>query len=387
MQVGRKKEHTKNGDTMKIKLDKSLFFLLICFFCISLISICGAQTLLPTYMQDLVWKQGIWYLIGFGLLFFILHYPTSFFYPYIWFFYFLGNLLLLFLLFFGTPINEARCWFSVPGIGTFQPSEFMKIILILIESIELEKFQKKYQTPTLKQEFLFLCKIGILLLIPSVLTFLEPDTGVVLIYFLITLVILFVGGIRYRWFLLFFGMISFFLIFLFILYFQNQNLFVSIFGSSFFLRMDRILDWKKKSGFQLENGLASIGSSGLFGYGFKKVPLYFPEPQTDFIFAVYASNFGFLGSFFLLLLLFLFDLHILKIGMKSKQKSSKYISAGILGMLIYQQLQNIGMTFGILPITGITLPFISYGGSSLLSYMIMMGFLFCIEKENKTFQN
>ena len=152
-------------------------------------------------------------------------------------------------------------------------------------------------------------------------------------------------------------------------------------GTNFFLRIDRLLDWKKKEGYQLENGLIAIGSGGLLGFGINKTPLYFPEPQTDFIFAVFANNFGFIGAIFLLSLIVIFDIRLVTIVLKSKNNVNKYIMAGIIGMLIYQQFQNIGMTLGIMPITGITLPFISYGGSSLISYMIMAGVIFNISNE------
>ena len=162
---------------------------------------------------------------------------------------------------------------------------------------------------------------------------------------------------------------------------RNNDLFIKLLGTNFFLRIDRLLDWKKKEGYQLENGLIAIGSGGLLGFGINKTPLYFPEPQTDFIFAVFANNFGFIGAIFLLSLIVIFDIRLVTIVLKSKNNVNKYIMAGIIGMLIYQQFQNIGMTLGIMPITGITLPFISYGGSSLISYMIMAGVIFNISNE------
>jgi rod shape determining protein RodA len=127
---------------------------------------------------------------------------------------------------------------------------------------------------------------------------------------------------------------------------------------------------------QLGNALTAIGSAGLFGFGLKKTPIYFPEAHTDFIFSVYASNFGLIGAILLIGLLIFFDLKIINVGVKSEKSSYKYVIAGIVGMMLYQQIQSIGMNIGLLPIVGITLPFISYGGSSLLSYMIMAGLIF-----------
>ena len=134
---------------------------------------------------------------------------------------------------------------------------------------------------------------------------------------------------------------------------------------------------------QLENSLTAIGSSGLYGHGWKETPLYFPEAGTDFIFSVFASNFGLIGSSLFLALLLFFDYTLFEIAKKAKKPEDALFVIGASGMIIYQQFQNIGMTLGMLPITGITLPFISYGGSSLLSYMFLMGIIWNIDQSQK----
>lgn len=371
----------------KFKIDKILLLILMIFFIISLITIYSAQTILPSYMNYLVYKQLLWYIAGFATMFLIIFIGNDFFYKNSWYFYIFSTLSLVLLLIFGTSINNAKCWFTIPGIGTIQPSEFMKIFLIITLAKMIHNFNENHKNPSVKEEFIFLLKIGVIVFIPSILTFIQPDTGVVLIYLLITIIMLFAAGIRYRWFgiLIITAILSIGSILL--IYFINKDLFIKIFGSSFFLRIDRLLDWSNKSGYQLENGLTAISSGGLLGFGFNKTPIYFPEPQTDFIFAVYASNFGFIGSLILLILILTFDLRIIKIASNNNTKINKYIISGIIGMLIYQQLQNIGMTIGLMPITGITLPFISYGGSSLISYMIMMGFVFNISNETIRYTN
>ena len=133
---------------------------------------------------------------------------------------------------------------------------------------------------------------------------------------------------------------------------------------------------------ELENSLTAIGSSGILGHGYMNTPIYFPESGTDFIFAVYASNFGFIGSILFLLIILYFDYSLIKIFKGITNINDKLVLSGIIGMLLYQQFQNIGMTLGILPITGITLPFISYGGSSLLSYLIIIALILNIYHDN-----
>lgn len=365
----------------KLKIDKFLLFLILLLMAISITTIYSSRTILTDEYQNLYLKQIVWYIIGFILILFVILLKKDFFLKYIWIAYIIGNILLIALLIFGKPVHNAKCWFTIPIFGNFQPSEFMKIILILILSKVIQDFNKNFNNASLKEEFYFLLKIGLIVGIPSILTFLEPDTGVVLIYLLITFIMLFISGIRFRWFFFLFFSMAIFITFLLLIYLKNQELFIKIFGTSFFLRVDRLLDWSNKSGYQLTNGMTAIGSAGITGHGFLKTPIYFPEAQTDFIFAVYASNFGLIGTFLLLIIFSVLDIKIISIALKSKKNINKYIIAGIIGMLLYQQFQNIGMTIGIMPITGITLPFISYGGSSLISYMFIMAIVFSIAND------
>ncbi len=367
----------------KIKIDKTLLFCMLIFTIVSLISIYSASMYLSKTLGNLVLKQALWYLVGFFLIFLVFKFKLSFFIKIAPYIYLLNNILLLGLLFFAPEINGSKCWYVINGFGSFQPSEFMKISLILMEVYTVEKFKRKHTEMNAKNELKLILLIGIIFLIPTILTFLEPDTGAVIIYFIITIFILFISGIRFRWFL---GVGLFAVIILSIffgIYFFKQETFIKVFGSDFFYRIDRVINWQNGSGMQLENSLAAIGSSGFLGHGFNNTPLYFPEAGTDFIFTVFASNFGLVGSVLLILFILFFDLHLIKIGMDTKNKTHKYIIAGIIAILIYQQVQNISMTIGLLPITGITLPFISYGGSSLLAYMVLIGFCMYIYNEKE----
>ena len=259
--------------------------------------------------------------------------------------------------------------------------EFMKIFIMLTIATMIHNFRSDYKNPTIKEEFIFIMKTLCIVLIPSILTFLQPDTGSVFIYLLIYLCMMFVSGIRIRWFIGAFILVSIILGSILGLYYFAEDIFINIFGTSIYYRLDRLFDWSSGSGLQLENALAAIGSAGLFGHGFNNTPIYFPESSTDFIFAVFASNFGLIGVIVLLGIIIYLDVNIIKLAKRKIIDTDKYILAGILGMLLYQQIQNIGMTVGLLPITGITLPFVSYGGSSLLSYMLIFGILLNISVE------
>ena len=366
----------------KFKLNKSLIICVFIFMIISIVTIYSAMTYLPDYLGNLAFKQFMWYLVGFFMIIIVNKISVENIYHFNWYIYITSILLLAILLVMGEPINGSKCWFTIPKIGSIQPSEFAKISLILTVSIITKNWAKKIRkVPTLKEEIILLAKIFIIWLIPSFLTFLEPDTGAVFIYSIIIIAILFVSPLRKRWFILAMILIGIGLGSFLFLYFLKKDIFVNIFGTELFYRIDRLLDWKNGTGMQLENSLTSIGSSSILGHGYNKTPVYFPESGTDFIFAVYASNFGLLGSIFLIVIILYFDITIIKIAKNANNITEKFTAVGILGILVYQQIQNIGMTLGILPITGITLPFISYGGSSLLSYMLMIGILLNIHND------
>lgn len=371
----------------KFKVEKNILIPIILFAIISTITIYSTRNLLSSDFQNLYLKQLLWYILGFGIAYLMMTLGNKFLYNNAYIFYVIGVILLILVLFFGKDINNARCWFVIPYIGSFQPSEFMKIFLIITLSRMISDFNLEKNNSDVTEEFKFLLKVLAVVAIPSILTFIEPDTGAVLIYFIITIVILFIGGFRARWFIITIGAIFLIGTIFLSIYFINQDLFIDIFGTSFFYRIDRILNWSNSSGLQLNNGIIAIGSAGITGHGFNNTPIYFPEMQTDFIFAVFASNFGFIGAIILLGIIIYFDINIINLANKSYDTCDKLTIGGIISILMFQQIWNICMTIGLLPIMGITLPFISYGGSSLLSYMILIGMLFNVSNESLRFKN
>ena len=368
---------------MKNKINLRIVIPILLLSIISIVSIYSASLYTSPSMGNLTLKQTVWYLVGVVLVFIILRLKNDYIFRHSWILYLIGNIILLGLLLFGKPINNSRCWIVFPGIGSVQPSEFMKVILMLVLATMIHNFRSDYKNPNMLEEFIFLVKSFIVVLIPSILTFLEPDTGCVLMYLIIYVAMIFASGIRLRWFISAFIVGSLLLGGILWLYFYKENIFISIFGSSIYYRLERIFDWKSGSGLQLENALAAIGSAGLFGHGFNHTPIYFPEASTDFIFAVFASNFGYVGVVVLLLIIAYLDFNIILLARKKTTDTNQYVIAGIIGMLLFQQVENIGMTVGLLPITGITLPFVSYGGSSLLSYMLLVGLILNVSNEKE----
>ena len=366
----------------KLTYNAKLIFIIIAFGIISLISIFSSQKISNSSLGNIFIKQIIFYTVSVIILI-IAYYNKKRITKYSFPLYLFFNFLLFILLFMGISINGSRCWLIIGPIS-FQPSEFMKIMLIIIISRVLSKHRSK---KNMKKEFKMLLIIFILTIIPSILTFLEPDTGVVLIYFIISISMVLYRGINKKWYLVLLAILGIIgSIIVFLLFFKREFI-INFLDNNIFYRLDRILNWQKQSGYQLENSLITIGSSGLFGFGINKIPLYYPESSTDFIFTTYSSIFGFLGNIFLFALIMYFDISILKICKKKIKKSDEYLIIGFFSMIIYQQIQNICMTIGLLPITGITLPFISYGGSSLLSYMFITGIILRIYRDNYKYIN
>lgn len=371
----------------KRKINFRILIPIILLSIISIVTIYSALTYTSSTLGNLALKQAIWYGIGWVLVYILVKLKNDYLYQHTWFLYIFGVILLALLLVFGTPINNSKCWFTIPGIGSIQPSEFMKIFIMLTLATMIHNFRNDFTNPTLKDEFKFILKTFIIVLIPSVLTFLQPDTGSIFIYLIIYFSMMFASGIRIRWFIVGFTILLLLFGGILGLYFFLEDIFIKIFGTSIYYRLERIFNWRNGSGLQLENAMAAIGSAGIFGHGYNKTPIYFPESSTDFIFAVFASNFGLIGILILLGIIIYLDINIIKLTRKKIEDTDKFIVAGILGMLIFQQIQNIGMTVGLLPITGITLPFVSYGGSSLLSYMLMVGIIINISlKKDRTYK-
>lgn len=371
----------------KYKVEISILIPIILFFIISVISIYATKRLLPVEYSNLWIKQIIWYVLGIILAYATMHWGNKFLYNNAYTFYIIGVILLGLVIPFGITINNATCWFKIPFIGTLQPSEFMKIFLIIMLARMINDFNDTYEDASAFDEFKFIIKVLIIVFIPSVLTFIEPDTGAVIMYLIITFIMLFIGGLRKRWFMITAILGISILGIILGLYFFKQDTFIDLFGTSMFYRMDRITNWSNASGMQLKNSLTAIGSGGTKGHGINKTPIYLPEMQTDFIFSVYASNTGLIGSVMLIIIIIYFDLTLISYANKTLNKTDKYAIGGIIGVLLFQQVYNIAMTIGLLPIMGITLPFISYGGSSLLSYMLLLGIIFNVSNENLRYTN
>lgn len=268
----------------------------------------------------------------------------------------------------GSVRNGSRSWFGIASFG-IQPSEAAKLGLIIFTSKYLSKsnkFLKSYKEgvfPILGITFLF---FGLIML--------EPDLGTGVILVVAITALLFISGVNMKFFygLGLLGVIGLVALIVIAPY-----------------RMDRITafinPWKDASGtgFQIIQSLYAIGPGGLLGTGFLnsiQKHFYLPEPQTDFIFSIIAEEFGVVGAFIVVGFFSLILYRGIKIALNSKDLFAKYLSLGIIFQLIFQALMNLMVVIGLIPVTGVTLPFLSYGGSSLLVSMVSIGILLNISR-------
>ncbi|MBQ8993344.1 MAG: FtsW/RodA/SpoVE family cell cycle protein [Turicibacter sp.] len=277
-------------------------------------------------------------------------------------------------------LNGAASWYELPGIGTIQPSEFMKIGLVLVVADIIQSHNERYPhlNRTFRTDFIMLLKIMAAVLPPALLIFIQPDSGITMIILFFVAIMIFASGIQWRY-IVTVGGIAVLVIVGFILLVGVFPEFLTNVLKVQPYKLSRFYGWfdpfgtTSGDGYQLSLGLLAIGSGNLIGNGFQSSTIYFPEAHTDFIFAVIGMDFGLIGTLITVILCGLFDYEILNTATLNRGYYNSYVCTGVFGMLFFQQIQNIGMTIGLLPITGVTLPFVSYGGSSSLSYMILFG--------------
>jgi rod shape determining protein RodA len=355
-------------------------------------------------------KQMVWLFLGFcacAIVFFI---PLRFYEVFSYLFYFAAGGMLLIILMAGSSKMGAVRWLSLGGLN-LQPSEFAKIATVFALSRYLAYSKRSIYS------FRWLAVVMGIALLPALLILKQPDLGTSLVFFAILIFMLFWAGVPSLYLFLivspFLSLICafhwavwalFFLILIFILYRLRLNFLLSVsfllfnlaFGMITPLVWNRLHDYQKDriiifldpgkdpqgAGYQILQSKIAIGSGGILGKGYLQGTqtklAFLPHQHTDFVFSVLGEEFGLWGA---LVLLGLFGFLIIKgisIAHKTRNDFSSNVALGITGIFAFQMLVNIGMTVGFLPVTGLPLPFVSYGGSSLLSSWILVGILLAI---------
>lgn len=360
---------------MPKKYDKLLLIavILICIF--GIIMIYSASSIWAEYKYNDPFKfvkaQSIFFIIGLLFIFILSKFNIDILYK-------KANLILLicFILLvlvlipgIGTIRNGSRSWFGIGSLG-IQPSEFAKIGLIIFVAKYLANNQKNVKD--IKKGVLpILLIIGIFF----ALIMLEPDFGTAMVIVLTLIVMIFISGVKLSFFIKI-GILGL----------------LGIVGLIIVApyRIERIVSFLNPwvdplgSGYQIIQSLYAIGPGGLLGQGFlnsHQKQFYLPEPQTDFIFSIISEEFGFLGILIVTSFIAFIFYRIIKIALKENNLFKKYLAFGLGFGIIIQSLLNIAVVIGLIPVTGVTLPFLSYGGSSLLISMISIGIILNISNQ------
>lgn len=359
--------------------DFKLVFLLAAITIIGILSIGSARVEFQS-------RQIQGFVMGFFIMIVLSFFDYSFFLRFHWVIYALNITFLLLVVFFGREVNNAKRWLLIGGIQ-FQPSELTKIMLILFYSQFIMKHYEKINS--LKN----MAAMIILLLPPLYLVYDQPDMSTSIVIVVVFCVVWYVGGLSYKFI---FGTLAVAVptaIVLFIMILQPDQTIINEF------QQRRILAWlepekyAQTTAYQQTNAIMAIGSGQLWGKGLNNNMIsvkngnFVSEPQTDFIFTIVGEELGFVGGCAVVVLLFLITLECLNVARKAKDLAGTCIAAGMAALVGFQSFVNISVATGLFPNTGVPLPFVSYGLTSLVSLYIGMGIVLnvrlqCVRKYN-----
>jgi rod shape determining protein RodA len=278
-------------------------------------------------------------------------------------FYVVALVSLLAVTFFGKKYLGARRWIQLPGGQHFQPSEWVKLVLI----IALAKyFSEAHERASLSD----IVKAGLIAAVPMLLVLKQPDLGTALTYVPVAIMALFLGGIQFRHaavILIVAGVLMPTIWHYGLKPYQKERL-------TTFLHPD---EDSQKQGYQLEQSKIAVGSGGIWGKGIRQGTQtqgsFLPEAHTDFILAAWDEEHGFVGAITLLLLYFMVLVRLIHNAQTAPDRAGGFVVMGVVAVLLFHILVNAGMVVGFMPVTGIPLPLMSYGGSSLLFTFLALG--------------
>jgi len=377
------------------RVDYSLLLPVFCLLVIGVVAIYIAVSHdYPNNVLPILGQQIAWISLGLVIGFVVMFFNTEFLWKVTPYLYGLGLALMVLPLVFYNPnlvaSTGAKNWVSIGGTTLFQPSEFMKISYILMLSRLVVHFlqQHKQDERTLALDFFLILKLGLYTVPVLVLLTLQSDLGTALVFVAIYGGIVLLSGVSWKIILpVFLTGVLLLGGFLFIFISDGGRAFLHNLGMPTY-QINRILAWlhpfdyAQTTTFQQAQGQIAVGSGGLTGQGFNVSNLLVPVRESDMIFTVIAEDFGFLGSTLVIMLYLLLIYRMLKITIKSNNQFYTYISTGFIMMLLFHIFENIGAVTGILPLTGIPLPFISQGGSSIISNLIGVGLLLSVSYQN-----
>ena len=370
------------------RVDYSLILPVFCLLVIGVVAIYIAVSHdYPQNIWPILGQQLAWIVLGIVISFVVMFFNTKFLWQATPYLYALGLVLMVLPLIFYNPnlvaATGAKNWVSIGGVTLFQPSEFMKISYILILARVIVQFTQKHKEKerTIALDFHLILWLIVFTLPVLVLLALQSDLGTALVFVAIFAGLVLLSGVSWKIIIpIFATVVSGIAGFLAIFITKDGRAFMHQVGMPTY-QINRILAWlnpfdyAQTTTYQQAQGQIAIGSGGLFGQGFNVSNLLIPVRESDMIFTVIAEDFGFIGSVLVITLYLLLIYRMLKITLKSNNQFYTYISTGFIMMLLFHIFENIGAVTGLLPLTGIPLPFISQGGSAIISNLIGVGLL------------
>lgn len=376
----------------------------IFFVIISLVAIASATPIarFQQYGGNFVVRQLIFFGIGIMVVGLILIFEVRRIRFLRWVLYILSLVALVFIYQVGTDdpclydglivpcLNGATRWIQLPAFQ-LQPSEFIRIALILIVADIIQKHNEKFphESRTFKSDLWLIMKSLIFIIPPAYFIYAQPDTGITILIMITVAFMLITAGVKWTY-IIAVAILSVVVASTFLTLVINDPDVLTDTGFFHAHQFGRIYGWLDPfediadRGMQLSHGLLGMGTGGIFGHGFASAEIFFPEAHTDFIFAVIGMDFGLIGSSVVVIVGLLFNFSVLNTAVLNRDHYNGHICVGIFASLMAQQFWNIGMTLGLLPITGVTLPFISHGGSSVVASMIMLGLVLSSHAEGVT---
>lgn len=373
------------------RIDWRLIFIVLLLFATSCLIINSAMSS-GQYGTNFLLKQVLYYAMGFILAIILIFISPKTIRKYVWIVYILGNLSLVGLLVspessFTPIINGAKSWYRLGPISV-QPSEFMKIILILVLANVVYQHNRFTYNKSITRDFNLLFKIFLTSLVPMGLILFQNDLGTTLVLIAIILGVIIVSGVTWRILAPVFIALFAFGASVILLMIYKPSIIEKVSGIQTY-QFGRINSWldpytySSGDGYHLTESLKAIGSGQIFGKGLNNGEVYIPENHTDFIFSIIGEEFGFIGTIAVLIIFLMLFFHLIKLATTTSHPFNAIFIIGYLTFVLFHVVQNIGMTIQLLPITGIPLPFISYGGSSLWSLMAGIGIILSIYYHEK----
>lgn len=349
----------------------------------------------PQMVWSFLGQQLAWIGMGCFICLIVTIFNTKFLWQITPFLYVLGLALMVLPLIFYNPSlvasTGAKNWVAYGNITLFQPSEFMKIPFILMLSRSIVQFlqRNKGRERLLRQDWFLILELTIYTIPVFVLLAFQQDLGTALVFMAIFAGMVLVSGVSWKIILpVVFVLVGGVAGFLFLFLSEGGRAFLHQQLGMPTYQMNRILAWlnpfdyAQTTTYQQAQGQLAIASGGLFGQGFNVSNLLVPVRESDMIFTVLGEDFGFAGSLVFLILYVCLIYRILKITLQSNNQFYTYISIGFIMMLVFHIFENIGAVTGILPLTGIPLPFVSQGGSAIISNLIGIGLVLSIHNQS-----